>query len=62
MHHAQGLLQRSTDGVAQIAARVGYTAEPAFSRAFKRFFGIAPSEFRRNALAVVSGLDQQTQE
>jgi len=47
MHYAQRLLRASSDGVARIAERVGYKAEPAFSRAFKRFVGLAPGEFRR---------------
>jgi AraC-like DNA-binding protein len=43
---ATGLL-RSTDlPVAQIAPRVGYTSEQAFSRAFKRAFGKSPSYWR----------------
>lgn len=35
--------------VAEVGARVGYQAEEAFSRAFKRHFGVAPSEFRHAA-------------
>jgi AraC-like DNA-binding protein len=49
MHYAQRLLRASNDGIARIAERVGYKAEPAFSRAFKRFVGVAPGEFRRRA-------------
>jgi AraC-like DNA-binding protein len=40
-------LLRTTDlGVVEIAARVGYDAEAAFSRAFKRRLGVAPSAWR----------------
>jgi AraC-like DNA-binding protein len=47
MHTAEDLL-RSTDlGVAAIARRVGYESEEAFSRAFKRAHGVAPSRWRR---------------
>jgi AraC-like DNA-binding protein len=46
MHLAQDLL-RSTDlGVVGIARRVGYDAEEAFSRAFKRSVGASPGSWR----------------
>ena len=46
MHVAADLL-RSTDlGVAQVARRVGYESEEAFSRAFKRSFGASPATWR----------------
>jgi AraC-like DNA-binding protein len=46
MHVAQDLL-RSTDlGVVGIARRVGYDAEEAFSRAFKRSVGVSPGTWR----------------
>ncbi len=46
MHTAEDLL-RSTDlGVASVARRVGYDSEEAFSRAFKRQHGEAPSVWR----------------
>lgn len=39
---------RDTDGsLAQIAVQVGYDSEAAFSRAFKRIFGVAPATWRR---------------
>lgn len=38
-------------GVMEIAARVGYGSEAAFSKAFKRRFGVAPAAFRRRSAA-----------
>ena len=39
-------LKTSADGLAEVAARVGYQSEFAFSRAFCREFGLAPGQFR----------------
>jgi transcriptional regulator GlxA family with amidase domain len=46
MHLAQDLLASTDLSVAAIARRVGYDAEEAFSRAFKRSFGRAPGLWR----------------
>lgn len=46
MHLAADLLRTSDLGVAAIARRVGYDAEEAFSRAFKRHAGVAPGAWR----------------
>lgn len=46
MHVAQDLLGTTDLGVAAIARRVGYESEEAFSRAFKRKHGVAPSVWR----------------
>ena len=46
MHLAKDLLRSSDLGVAAIAHRVGYDSEEAFSRAFKRETGLAPSSWR----------------
>src|SRR5437763_10912033 len=46
MHLADGLLATTDLGVAVIAKRVGYDAEEAFSRAFKRSRGFSPSQWR----------------
>jgi AraC-like DNA-binding protein len=46
---ASGLLRTTELGVGEIAARVGYNAEEAFSRAFKREFGKAPAHWRADA-------------
>ena len=46
MHVAEDLLRTTTLPVAAIAPRVGYESEEAFSRAFKRDHGTAPSVWR----------------
>lgn len=46
MHLAQDLLTSTDLGVASIARRIGYESEEAFSRAFKRLHGTAPSVWR----------------
>jgi AraC-like DNA-binding protein len=47
---ASGLLRTTTLGVSEIAARVGYGSEEAFSRAFKRELGRAPAHWRADRL------------
>lgn len=39
-------LRNSRDGIARIAAEVGYESEPAFARAFKRVTGMTPGRWR----------------
>jgi AraC-like DNA-binding protein len=46
MHVAKDLLRSSDLGVVAVAHRVGYDSEEAFSRAFKRETGLAPSSWR----------------
>jgi len=43
---ASRMLERSSRGVADIAASVGYESEAAFNRAFKREFGVPPGRYR----------------
>jgi AraC-like DNA-binding protein len=50
MQIAAELLAGSTINVANIAARIGYESEAAFSRAFKKMIGVAPSAWRRAML------------
>jgi AraC-like DNA-binding protein len=51
MHLAEDLLASTDLGVAAISRRVGYDAEEAFSRAFKRAHGSSPGQWRsRHAL------------
>lgn len=47
IHLAVGLLQDSDRTLAEIAERVGYASEAAFSKAFKRWTGSAPGTYRR---------------
>ena len=47
---AATLLQDTTLTVALVAARVGYTSEAAFSRAFRQLYGTPPARWRRDAL------------
>jgi len=44
---ASRYLVRTSKGVADIAAAVGYESEAAFNRAFKRGFGVPPARYRR---------------
>ena len=50
MHLARGFLRSPDLGVGVVARRVGYESEEAFSRAFKRAHGLAPTQWRRHAL------------
>jgi AraC-like DNA-binding protein len=51
MHRASQLLQRPGANVAMVARAVGYSSEPAFSRAFKKIVGSAPMQFGRGQAA-----------
>lgn len=57
MHLAKLELRNDELGLAQIADRVGYASEGAFSKAFKRTIGVSPSEFRmaERPLAAAAG-------
>ena len=46
LHLARDLLASTDLGVAAVARRIGYEAEEAFSRAFKRAFGQSPTAWR----------------
>lgn len=47
LHLAAQSLTRTSKGVAEIAAEVGYESEAAFNRAFKRGYGLPPARYRR---------------
>jgi AraC-like DNA-binding protein len=51
MHIAGKLLRESKEGLAEIAARVGYQSEAAFSRVFRQQMGVAPGRYRRMLVA-----------
>lgn len=48
MHVAVTWLKESDAGIGDLAIRLGYQSEAAFSRAFKRFIGVSPGAIRRN--------------
>jgi AraC-like DNA-binding protein len=50
MTKASRLLQTGSETMSEIAGQVGYDAEAAFSKAFKRWIGTAPGTYRRNGL------------
>jgi AraC-like DNA-binding protein len=47
MHVAAQQLREGRANVAQVGFAIGYESEAAFSRAFKRQFGIAPASWRK---------------
>ena len=51
MHVAERRLRDGRGSIAQIAHAVGYESEAAFSRAFKRQFGLAPGSWRKGLAA-----------
>jgi AraC-like DNA-binding protein len=51
------LLQNPALSLANIAEQVGYESAAAFSRIFKRNFGVAPGQFRRTVIAKPSPSD-----
>jgi transcriptional regulator GlxA family with amidase domain len=52
LERAAALLAEGDDTLALIAAAVGYDSEFAFSRAFRRQFGVAPGVYRRRLHAL----------
>ena len=50
MHVAVTWLKEESTGLGEMATRLGYQSEAAFSRAFKRFMGVSPGAVRRNGL------------
>lgn len=55
MQRASKLLRSSNDTIATVASKVGYDAEAAFSKAFKRWMGNAPGAFRKAQTITDSG-------
>lgn len=55
MQLAANLLSTTPAGLAEIAGRVGYGSEAALSRAFKRWVGVAPADWRRGRRAAPRG-------
>ena len=48
MQVATQKLRNTSASLAQVAEIVGYDSEAAFSRAFKKAFGVAPAGWRRS--------------
>jgi AraC-like DNA-binding protein len=48
MQLAASYLMTGTDNVAEVAERVGYESEAAFSRAFKKVVGVPPGQWRKH--------------
>lgn len=46
MQRAQHLLETTNDKIEAIAAETGYDGAMVFSRAFKRWLGVTPSDYR----------------
>ncbi len=49
MEQAAKLLRETEMNVAEIARAVGYDSQSKFSAAFKSYFSILPTEYRRDA-------------
>ena len=52
MQLAANHLMTGTDNVAEVAERVGYESEAAFSRAFKKAVGVPPGQWRKHRSGV----------
>jgi transcriptional regulator GlxA family with amidase domain len=50
MQVAECLLRQTSLSLAEIALRVGYESEAAFSRAFRRYAGLPPATWREHAV------------
>ncbi len=50
MQLASRMMLTTHDNIAQIAEKVGYESQAAFSRVFKRTFGVTPTEYRETVL------------
>jgi AraC-like DNA-binding protein len=55
MHVALDWMQHDDVAVAELAARLGYDSEAAFSRAFKRTIGLSPGAAHRSQPAALAG-------
>jgi AraC-like DNA-binding protein len=50
MQKATALLRKGHKKLSEVAKSVGYDSDAAFSKAFKRVFGVAPREYERSAI------------
>jgi AraC-like DNA-binding protein len=60
MHVALTWLKEDRATLGELASRLGYQSEAAFSRAFKRFIDVSPGAMRRNEQATNGSRDQTT--
>jgi AraC-like DNA-binding protein len=60
MHLAASWLKEEDARLADVAGRLGYQSEAAFSRAFKRFLGVSPGAARRAASADAPSMSMGT--
>jgi AraC-like DNA-binding protein len=51
---AANLLARSGNTLSQIAEEVGYETDTAFSRAFRREYGVPPATWRRSRMGAAA--------
>jgi AraC-like DNA-binding protein len=58
MHKATALLRKGDRKLFEVAKSVGYDSDAAFSKAFKRTFGLAPREYERSATEIRAGATQ----
>jgi YesN/AraC family two-component response regulator len=50
MQKAQDLLRSSTLRLYEVASRVGYESDLAFTKAFKKLLGMTPTKYRKQSL------------
>jgi AraC-like DNA-binding protein len=60
MQAALTQLQETDASLTELATRLGYDSDAAFSRAFKRIVGVAPGAVRRNARMQPHDADTQS--
>lgn len=52
------LLHRENLTISELSIRYGFTSNSSFTRAFKKFYGLSPSEFRKNSKGKYSKIRQ----
>ncbi|MBP1994208.1 AraC family transcriptional regulator [Paenibacillus eucommiae] len=58
MHHSQAMLLNTNAPLREISEAAGYTDSYYFSRAFKKYCGVSPIQYRRNCRISASGMSQ----
>ena len=57
MQAARMWLQEDGASLSELAGRLGYESDAAFSRAFKRFVGVSPGAIKRRAAAATTATE-----